>query len=78
MFHEFEIVAWSCLADPTIFRAISGDQLGEGLRDPYRHLIESAYCTMKGLVDHGVAADQKTRQEIDTFIAILLNQSTQN
>jgi len=77
MFREFEIVAWSCLADPVIFRAVSSDRLRESLRDPCRHLIESAYCTKKGLLDHG-AADLKTRQEIDTFIAILLDQSTQD
>ena len=67
MFHEYEIVLWSCLADPDIFRTLSPQS--DSLADPTRHLLHTALCIKRGLTR---SLDRETSNYYDIFIGALL------
>ena len=67
MFHEYEIVLWSCLADPSIFRTLSPNT--DSLSDPTRHLLHTALCVKRGLTR---SLDKEVSTYVDNFIGTLL------
>ena len=74
MFREYEIIVWSCLNDPSIFRALSPTNKQEDFlkSDPMQHLVLTAMSVKHYLNQKEMRAWKETALSFENFIRTLL------